>query len=239
MNGSLVGYFQSGRGMRRGDPISPYLFLLSMEAFTKLLERNTTEKGYDYHPKCEGLKLSHVSFADDLFIITAATAKSFQVINETLNEFAALSGLQPNLQKSQIFFAGIEEVMEQQLFSTIQMPKGEMKNQYCAEVKWKDICLPKKESGLGIFDLDLWNRCLILKQVWNISCRKKTLWIKWIHSLNLKQDSFWGMKVPLVCTWAWRKILKLRTVAKQLIRKVIGDGKSSNFWYDSWHLLAL
>lgn len=52
---------------------------------------------------------------------------------------------------------------------------GEIKQHYGARVCWKDICKPKKERGLGIIRLKLWNQYLIMKQIWNICLKKRTL----------------------------------------------------------------
>lgn len=61
--------------------------------------------GLDYHPKCTKLQTSHVEFADDIFIVAGATYKCFKVIKETLETFSVISGLKPNLLKSNVYFA--------------------------------------------------------------------------------------------------------------------------------------
>ena len=39
LNGKAYGNFKPTRGLRQGDPLSPYLFLFCVEAFTSLLAR--------------------------------------------------------------------------------------------------------------------------------------------------------------------------------------------------------
>lgn len=55
-----------------------------MEIFSALFEWNIKNLGFDIHPKCNELHLSYLIFADDLFLISAATPKSFEVMKRTV-----------------------------------------------------------------------------------------------------------------------------------------------------------
>ena len=76
VNGSPTGFFQSSRGLRQGDPLSPYLFVVLMEAFSCLLKRAVV--GGFLSPclvrgrRGEKVYVSHMLFADDTLIFCEA-----------------------------------------------------------------------------------------------------------------------------------------------------------------------
>lgn len=104
INGQHEGFFTGQRGLRQGDPLSPYLFLLVMEAFTALLQYKVQHQAFRYNPKCHSLQLTHLIFADDLFVLCGAEEGSFTIIAEVLKDFHLFSGLQINMLKSSVFF---------------------------------------------------------------------------------------------------------------------------------------
>jgi hypothetical protein len=123
LNGTLVGYFKGRKGLRQGDPISPYLFVLTMKGLSLLLEEAASKSLFSYHPKCSVIKLSHLCFADNLLIFFAATLASVQCCIGAFVEFEALSGLKANPSKSLVFLAGVTPTAKQNLFELLHMPE--------------------------------------------------------------------------------------------------------------------
>lgn len=65
-------------------------------------EWNIKEDGFDHHPGCKEMGISHLAFADDLDVISARTFKSFQAIKKTQDKFEELDDLKPSLQKCKV-----------------------------------------------------------------------------------------------------------------------------------------
>ncbi|KAJ9536550.1 hypothetical protein OSB04_un000302 [Centaurea solstitialis] len=110
VNGESRGHFQGRRGIRQGDPLSPYLFTLVMEGFSMILNQCIAEAAnFGYHHACEEFGITHLCFADDLFVFTRGDVASVEILKKALSIFASRSGLSPNLQKSDIFFGNVSQ----------------------------------------------------------------------------------------------------------------------------------
>lgn len=59
-NRELDQHFRGARGLRWGDPLSPYLFGLSLEIFLGLLHRVTSDSTFHYHSRCIILQITHM-----------------------------------------------------------------------------------------------------------------------------------------------------------------------------------
>ncbi|KAL0291713.1 UNVERIFIED_CONTAM: hypothetical protein Sangu_3261800 [Sesamum angustifolium] len=118
--------FRGKEGLRQGDPMSPGLFLLCMEYFSRLIKRKTTDSDFNFHPKCEKLKITHLLFADDLMMFSRGDLPSVHILMECLQEFRDVSGLAVNTSKSSIFTAGIENNILCDILARTEFTRGEM-----------------------------------------------------------------------------------------------------------------
>lgn len=68
INGGTLGLFRGARGLRQGDPLSPYLFGICVEIFGRQIQQSTVRSGFSFHPQCAHLRLAHLAYADDLLL---------------------------------------------------------------------------------------------------------------------------------------------------------------------------
>jgi hypothetical protein len=115
VNGSPEGFFNSSRGIRQGDPLSPLLFVLVMEALSKLVNASVEQgllNGFTVGARVfSELVVSHSLFADDTLIFCEASSEQILYVRLILLCFEAVSGLRVNLGKSVIVAIGEVENM--------------------------------------------------------------------------------------------------------------------------------
>ena len=63
INGQDQGTFKWGRGLKQGDPLSPLLFVLSMEYLSRALQQMSNNSRFHFHPSCKALKLTDVGLS--------------------------------------------------------------------------------------------------------------------------------------------------------------------------------
>nr|XP_016474527.1 PREDICTED: uncharacterized protein LOC107796285 [Nicotiana tabacum] len=102
VNGETTKPFDAAKGLRQGDPISPYLFSMAMEYLSRKLHELRDDKSFNFHPKCAKLKIAHLSFADDLLLFSRGDLKSVNALHQAFKQFLEASGLQAYLHKSSI-----------------------------------------------------------------------------------------------------------------------------------------
>lgn len=105
-NGEALDEFSSSRGIRQGNPISPYLFVLCLERLIHSIEAEVNSRTW------LPIKLSihfppiyHLAFADDLLLFAEASVGKAEIIQAVLKSFCEPFGQRVSLEKTRIFFS--------------------------------------------------------------------------------------------------------------------------------------
>ena len=106
INGELTDEIVPERGLRQGDPISPYLFLLCAEAFSCLLHAAEARGDLTGVKICqEALSINHLLFADDSLLLLKADERSANHLQHILSLYEDCSGQTINKEKSSVMFS--------------------------------------------------------------------------------------------------------------------------------------
>lgn len=66
INDSPCAPFVAQKGLRQGDPMSPFLFAIGMEYLSWCLHELELNPNFNHHPRCERMHITNMMFADDL-----------------------------------------------------------------------------------------------------------------------------------------------------------------------------
>ena len=106
INGRPSTRFKPQRGIRQGDPLSPYLFILYANVFSALISKAQLDNqihGVKIAPGA--LEISHLSFADDSLILCKANKSEASTIHLIISTYQEASGQLVNLDKSELLFS--------------------------------------------------------------------------------------------------------------------------------------
>uniref|UniRef100_A0A803PTP8 Reverse transcriptase domain-containing protein n=1 Tax=Cannabis sativa TaxID=3483 RepID=A0A803PTP8_CANSA len=106
LNGKLSNVFSSTRGIRQGDPLSPYLSLIVAEGLSAAIRLHEDVALFSGIKICRGApSFSHLLFADDSMLFVPVSSQSSEAINNILLLYFQASGQSVNRDKSSILFS--------------------------------------------------------------------------------------------------------------------------------------
>lgn len=103
-NGQITDSFLPSRGIRQGDPLSPYIFVLCLERLSHMIEGKVASKLWKPLRISKDVSISHLFYADDVFLFGAASISNIDVMLQCLHDFGKTSGLIVNFAKSSLIF---------------------------------------------------------------------------------------------------------------------------------------
>ncbi|KAL0001694.1 hypothetical protein SO802_015475 [Lithocarpus litseifolius] len=240
VNGCPTKSFKPSRGLRQGDPISPYLFLFCANILSLALSKEE-EMG-----KIKGL----------YFKLRGRRVADFQDVIDRVQK--KLQGWKAKL-LSQAGRATLISFVLQALplytFSCFRIP-----NFVCAKldeivrcfwwghnvgdkklhlVNWYKICQPKERGGLGIKKFNLINQALVAKQFWRIQHCLSSLLAKTFKAKYFPRSSLQDYKPKPHHSWTWRNIAVTQSPSLHQGRWLIGKGFLIPLSHPDWFQTTL
>ncbi|OMP01909.1 reverse transcriptase [Corchorus capsularis] len=237
INGTYSEKFKPTRGIRQGDPLSPYLFLLCMEGLSSLLlnaERSGAIGGIAITRGAP--RVSHLFFADDCLLFLRATLMECDNVLDVLKVFEEASA--------------VAQAVPTYLMSCFKFPKTFLHelNQMIARFwwggdetrrkihwkNWADLCVSKLDGGLGFRDFKAFNLALLAKQCCRIIHNENSLCSRLLKAKYFRDRTFMSATLGANPSFLWRSLLAGRDVIKLGSRWRVGNGSSIEVWTDNW-----
>ncbi|GJY17101.1 RNA-directed DNA polymerase, eukaryota [Tanacetum coccineum] len=109
VNGSPTEEFQFFKGLKQGDPLSPFIFILVMESLHISFKRVVDAGMFNGIVLNSVMHLSHMFYADDAVFMGQWSTKNIDTIIYVLKCFHRASGLSINLSKSKLLGVVVSE----------------------------------------------------------------------------------------------------------------------------------
>nr|GEZ00993.1 RNA-directed DNA polymerase, eukaryota, reverse transcriptase zinc-binding domain protein [Tanacetum cinerariifolium] len=199
VNGSPTPEFHFHRGLKQGDPLAPFLFLLIMESLRLSFSWAVEAEIFTGFRVDHSITLSYLFYADDAVFIGEWSHSNLKGIMNILRCFSLLSGMSINIQKSHLLGVGIPDNCVAEVAKSIgcSIMKAHFKylgilvGDNMSSIKAWDEAISKMKKRLSRWKLNtlsiggrLLNRCL--DPLLSTTCRfsRKIAWIKWSKDLN-------------------------------------------------------
>jgi hypothetical protein len=95
------------------------------------------------------------------------------------------------------------------------------------------VCIPKKQGGLGVLDLNMHNDAMLLKYLHKFFSKADIPWVKLVWNFYYSNGKLHGQS-DTGSFWWW-DIVKLLDKFKGMASVRVGDGSTIIFWQDRWN----
>ena len=145
------------RGIRQGDPLSSFLFLLCTEGLHGLIQHAASEGEIRGFPLCRrGPALTHLLFADDSLLFCRATEEECRKIIDILETYEGESGQKVNKNKTAIFFSkSTDEATKQEIKAALGLQEIAHFEQYLG---LPSLVGRRKKEGFNFIKEKIWRK---------------------------------------------------------------------------------
>lgn len=148
INGELTPYFFCKRGVRQGDPLSPYLYNLAADSLSKLFMKSR-ESGQimGLGPPCDHQhSVTNCHYADDTILFLQANPRNVEVTWWLMMMFESVSSIKLNLEKTELYPINLDRAEANFLASVFRCKLSKFPFKYLG-VPLSDVPLKNKDWG--------------------------------------------------------------------------------------------
>ncbi|XP_061336789.1 uncharacterized protein LOC133283880 [Gastrolobium bilobum] len=209
--------FMPTRGIRQGDPLSPYLFVLCIDRLAHLILEATSHKLWKpVVLKKNDPPISHLFFTDDLLLFAEASVQQATIISKILKCFCDSSGQRVSKEKTRVIFSrNVNHNRVMQIAREMDFPIAADLGKYLGI----PILSERVRASTFAFILDRMDKRL---NKWNRS------------SLSLADDLIPELKASCQVSNLWRGVMRIWSKVVAGSRILIGNGCETNFLRDRW-----
>ncbi|KAF3781139.1 retrotransposable element ORF2 protein [Nymphaea thermarum] len=260
VNGVVGQYFNSSRGLRQGDPMSPLLFTVIMECLYRRILHSVNTK------KLSGTTLPRVGkapvelfFADDIIFFPPLKLEYLQEIKSIMADFETKAGMRVNDEKSRLVTFNAQEDVSNMAVAFTGWPLGsdplnylglplfvgKLSFQLCQPLvlkvqrklaSWKASLLsyagrPKWEGGVGLRSIVDLNRACLGKLALQVG-HATSHWASLVSKKYLRNHSLWTRKGKAKDSWLWKGIEWGWDAIRKEVRWSMGNGFTARAWLE-------
>lgn len=130
INGGLTPPFRAKRGLRQGEPMSLYLFVLAMEYLRREMSMLSHNGDFNFYPRCSKLDSVRICFADDFLMYCWADIISVRLVHAAFKRFSLASRLHANNTKSALYIAGVTQHIKEEMLEELEFEEGGLPFRY-------------------------------------------------------------------------------------------------------------
>ncbi|XP_065626375.1 uncharacterized protein LOC136066260 [Quercus suber] len=257
INGKISKSIQPSRGLRQGDPLSPYLFLIVAEGLSALIKKSVEEGALEVFR----------------LIFCKATLSDCDSLQRIFQVYEKASGQQLNRAKTSLFFStntsreiqediknrfGAQVIKQHEKYLGLPSLVGRNKRASFNDIKdklskklagWKGKLLSKagKEvlikavaQAIPTYTMSCFNipdsLCdeLTTKQGWRLQNGHNSLLFRVLKAKYFPNGDFLNATLGSNPSYTWRSIFSAQYIVKQGVRWRVGNGKDIRIWGDKW-----
>ncbi|KAK2635044.1 hypothetical protein Ddye_029836 [Dipteronia dyeriana] len=145
VNGDVCGNLRPSRGLRQGDPLSPYLFLICAEGLSCLInDVLSSEKVIGYWCGSTRPFISYLFFVGDSLLLARANNEDCKAIKQTFDVYVATSGQVVNFNKSAL-------CIKDRIWQRVRGSHNRLFSSYGKEILLKDVVQSISTFAISLF----------------------------------------------------------------------------------------